>query len=568
MEGPAIGCMRLSTLDHAPEHAASVLEAALEAGVRLLDTADVYAPRDDAIGHNERLISGVLREWKGPRIFVATKGGLRRPGGRWVPDGRAKHLRTACEASLRALGVSCIDLYQLHAVDPKTPISTSVRALAKLQRDGLVNRVGLCNVTVEQIEQARAHVEIAAVQVDMSVWDMSPIRGGVVQYCTKHGIALLFHSPLGGAKRKARVPRYSPILAAKNDERSAADVALAWLHSLGGVPLPGPTTVRTARACAKMTPLGKELLERIDAHHCEARQVRIPIEQRRPKPQADGDVVMIGGLQGSGKTTLAQEFVARGYVRLNRDERGGTLKKLHRQLDTLLNEGNRRVVLDNTYTTRAIRNEVIEIAWNHGVPARLLWMDVPVETARAGIVQRILSRTGRLLDPDEIKAQSKTDPSVLSPSIHGKFVRTLERPVEDEGVSIEWRSRARGVPEGPSWVALDLEILRGVPTEALREQLTGCKERVIAVGWCPAERPAPELDAWAKVLNVAIELEVCTHPAGPLSCWCRPPMPGLLLHAAQRNGLQVRRCTFVAGSSFARRFAAACGVETIVDVSS
>src|SRR5687768_17584612 len=122
--------MRLSTApDRDEDRAVAVIRSALDAGATLLDTADAYALHEGDIGHNERLIARALKEWAGDRtrITVATKGGMRRPKGAWVPDGRAKHLREACEASRRALDVDTIDLYQLHVVDPKTPIDTSVR---------------------------------------------------------------------------------------------------------------------------------------------------------------------------------------------------------------------------------------------------------------------------------------------------------------------------------------------------------------------------------------------------------------------------------------------------------
>src|SRR5688572_21711615 len=167
----AIGCMRLSTEpDRDERRAMAVLHAAFDAGVTLLDTADAYCWDDREIGHNERLIAQSLRSWNGDRskITIATKGGMTRPDGRWEPDGRAKHLATACERSCRALDVSAIELYQLHAVDPRTPFSTSVRALASLQRSGLVKSLGLSNVTVGQIEEARRIAPIAAVQVELS----------------------------------------------------------------------------------------------------------------------------------------------------------------------------------------------------------------------------------------------------------------------------------------------------------------------------------------------------------------------------------------------------------------
>ena len=94
---------------------------ALELGVTFLDTADAYCLNDSDAGHNERLIARALETWNGDRsaVVVATKGGLTRPRGEWIPDGRGRHLRAACEASLNALGVSRIDLYQLHAPDPR-----------------------------------------------------------------------------------------------------------------------------------------------------------------------------------------------------------------------------------------------------------------------------------------------------------------------------------------------------------------------------------------------------------------------------------------------------------------
>src|SRR5512145_621969 len=114
----AIGCMRLSTEPGRDEaRSLATLHAALDAGVTLLDTADAYALDATEAGHNERLVARALASWTGDRahVRVATKGGLTRPDGRWVADGRARHLREACEASLRALDVPRLFLYQLHA---------------------------------------------------------------------------------------------------------------------------------------------------------------------------------------------------------------------------------------------------------------------------------------------------------------------------------------------------------------------------------------------------------------------------------------------------------------------
>jgi aryl-alcohol dehydrogenase-like predicted oxidoreductase len=173
-----LGCMRLSTrADRDDERSVAVIRAALDAGATLLDSADSYCLDDRDVGHNERLIARALDGWSGDRrrIVVATKGGMRRPDGAWVADGRAKHLRDACDASLRALGVDTIDLYQLHAIDPKTAIETSVRALARLKTEGKIRDVGLCNVTVQEIQAAQSIVTIASAPAS-NRWSSSTSR--------------------------------------------------------------------------------------------------------------------------------------------------------------------------------------------------------------------------------------------------------------------------------------------------------------------------------------------------------------------------------------------------------
>ena len=202
--------MRLSTsADRDDAAAVAVLRAALEAGVTLLDTADAYCHDDTDVNHNERLIAAALASstLDRSRVLVASKGGLTRPDGRWIPDGRARHLTAACEASLAALGLERIALYQLHTPDPRTPLTTSVRALAALQRDGLVDQIGLCNVTVGQIAEARTIVDVASVQVELNPWNDANVLSGVVRYCIDHRIRLLAYRPLGGPERARKAAR-------------------------------------------------------------------------------------------------------------------------------------------------------------------------------------------------------------------------------------------------------------------------------------------------------------------------------------------------------------------------
>jgi aryl-alcohol dehydrogenase-like predicted oxidoreductase len=333
-----IGCMRFSTeAGRDDERAIAALHAALDAGVNFLDTADAYCLDDGETGHNERLIARALTAWNGDRssIRVGTKGGLTRPQGRWAADGRGRHLAAACDASRRALGVERIDLYQLHVPDPRTPLTTSVRALAALQGDGLVESIGLCNVTVGQIEEARGVAEIAAVQVELSIWNDDNILSGVVRYCLENGIRLLAYRPLGGPQR-ARRTFTDPVLAqvAARHDATPFEVALAWVRSLGDdvVALPGPTRVESARSIGRAARIALTEGDRdlLDDRVPSVRSLRsgARAEQERPAAQSDGEVVLIMGLPGAGKSTIAESFVARGYERLNRDERGGSLAAL------------------------------------------------------------------------------------------------------------------------------------------------------------------------------------------------------------------------------------------------
>ena len=297
-----LGCMRLSTAaDRDDAKSIAVIHAALDAGVRLLDTSDAYCWNESEAGHNERLIARALASWPGNRatVEVATKGGIKRPKGAWVSDAKAKSLRAACEASLGALGVDAIDLYQLHAVDPRTPLETSVRALASLKADGKVKRVGLCNVTVGQIQAAREIVAIDSVQVSLSVLDDDNLRNGVAEYCRDHGIRLIAYRPLGGVDKVARLSRDAVLKeVAERHGKTAQEVALAWLMDLGTVPIPGPARVDTAMSIGRALDvrLTDDDRRMLDAAFS-GRLLRVPRSERRPKAPVDGEVVLVMGMR-------------------------------------------------------------------------------------------------------------------------------------------------------------------------------------------------------------------------------------------------------------------------------
>ncbi len=208
------GGMHLSIQDRPTEaQAIRVIHAALDAGVTLIDTADVYCLDNHDIGHNERLVAGALKSWQGTRdqVIVATKGGVTRPAGRWETDGRPQHLRAACEHSLKALGVERIDLYQLHAPDPRVPLAESVGALAELQQEGKIRWIGLSNVSVPQIWEAETVVPVTSVQNRLNPFFREALAEGVVAYCAERNMGFLAYSPTGGGRLNLKLPAH-PVL--------------------------------------------------------------------------------------------------------------------------------------------------------------------------------------------------------------------------------------------------------------------------------------------------------------------------------------------------------------------
>jgi len=231
------GGMHLSLTDRPPEsEGIQVIHASLDAGMTLIDTADAYCIDGSETGHNERLIARALKEWSGPAetVLVATKGGIVRDRGGWDPNGTPEHLKRACEASLKALGVSQIALYQFHAPDPAVPFEESVGALAELQRAGKVRWIGLSNVSVDQIRRAQRIAPVASVQNRLNPFFREALTGGVVEYCGANGIAFLAYSPTGGGRLTRKLPDH-PALAEIGRRLGATPhaVCLAWVLAQG-----------------------------------------------------------------------------------------------------------------------------------------------------------------------------------------------------------------------------------------------------------------------------------------------------------------------------------------------
>jgi len=575
-----LGCMRLSTRrERHDDGAVAVIRAALDAGLTLLDTGGAYGLDEADRGHNERLIARALAEWDGDRssVTVATKGGMRRPKGAWVPDGRAKNIREECDASRRALGQDTIDLYQLHVVDPKTPLATSVRALAKLKDDGWIRDVGLCNVNVSQIREAQSIVPIFSVQVSLGPLDDENLRNGVAEYCHDNGIRLIAYRPLGGERRKSLARDIVLRTIADRHNATAEEIVLAWLLTFSErvVPLPGATKVESVASIARA--LGIKLTDEdrvaLDAKFSGS-LLRVPRAKRRPS-RTDGDVVIVMGMPGAGKTTVARELEGEGYARLNRDESGGTLAELVPQLEEALSVGKRRVVLDNTYPSRASRNEVVEAAWRHGVQVRCVWLTTDVGHAQINSIRRMIEVHGSLPTPEDIRQRSKRDTRYLLPDAQFRYERVLEPPTVDEGFEVvEPRvPTIRTTPGEKRGLILDLDDLidDNAPSRLgaiVRYRKEGWAVFVhawrpeVARGELTASSVELEFEALLESLGGDVDWAWCPHDAGPPACWCRKPIPGQAIEFAMRRGVALVRSLVIATSASARTMAERVGARS------
>jgi aryl-alcohol dehydrogenase-like predicted oxidoreductase len=243
------GGMPLSTQGRPDEEQGRrVLNAAIDAGMTFVDTADVYCLDDSDIGHNERLIASLDRT----DFKVATKAGLRRPRGAWTNDASPQHIREACEQSLRSLKTDRIWLYQLHAPDPKVTFEKSVEAFAELQREGKLEHFGLSNVSVKQIDAAAKILPVVSVQNRLNPYFRESVK--VAKACAERGIVFLAYSPVGGGRLAKKLPQFDVLIdLARKHDRSVHAVTIAWVRAQGQtvVPIPAARTIEHALDSAK-----------------------------------------------------------------------------------------------------------------------------------------------------------------------------------------------------------------------------------------------------------------------------------------------------------------------------
>jgi aryl-alcohol dehydrogenase-like predicted oxidoreductase len=238
--------------------AMATIHASLDAGVTIIDTADAYALNTDEHGHGERIVAAALKSYGSPtdHVLVATKGGHRRPGdGSWTVHGSPEYVKQACEASLKALGVESIGLYQYHRPDPTVPWADSVGALADLLDAGKIQMAGVSNATVAQIDEAQAVLGGRLVSVQNQFSPRFRSSEGELEHCEKIGVAFIAWSPLGGIGRINQMENDFPGFAEVAQEVGASpqQVTLAWMLSKGTrvIPIPGSSRPLTATASAE-----------------------------------------------------------------------------------------------------------------------------------------------------------------------------------------------------------------------------------------------------------------------------------------------------------------------------
>jgi aryl-alcohol dehydrogenase-like predicted oxidoreductase len=265
-----LGCMPLSNIkmvDHR-EQAIATIHHAIDLGITLLDTANVYSPTWDTVGHNETLVAEAVRSYSGSsdisKVVITTKGGITKPAENVAErDGTREGLLKACEASLKRLDTSSIELYQFHRHDPSVTYTEQMLSLKALKDAGMVKRIGLSNAQGPELAVA---LEILGGPNDGGVVSIqneySPRYRGeqdVLDKCSELGIAFLPWSPLGGAAQAGEVgSRYSDFASVATEVGATAqEVVLAWLLALTPVmiPIPGATKLATVASIVRSSAL-------------------------------------------------------------------------------------------------------------------------------------------------------------------------------------------------------------------------------------------------------------------------------------------------------------------------
>ena len=260
-----LGGMPLSIEGRPDDRSRSIatIHEALDAGITFIDTADAYHVDGTDIGHNETLIAEALAAYGGDTsgVLVATKGGHTRPGGgSWDLNGTPEHLRSACDESLKRLGVEAIGLYQFHRPDPKVPYAESIGGIRDLLDEGKIRMAGISNADLTQIEEANEILGGRLVSVQNEFSPAFRSSEPELDHCADMGIAFLPWSPLGGISKASDLGAEHAAFReiAQSHGVSPQQVTLAWMLGKGPhvIPIPGssrPETIRDSAAAVDLT---------------------------------------------------------------------------------------------------------------------------------------------------------------------------------------------------------------------------------------------------------------------------------------------------------------------------
>ena len=274
------------------------------------------------------------------------------------------------------------------------------------------------------------------------------------------------------------------------------------------------------------------------------------------------------GIPGAGKSRVAEDYADRGYVRLNRDERGGSLRELAAELDEQLSSGVQRAVLDNTYLTRAARSYVIDTAARHHATAACVWLDTPLAEAQVNLVERLLERFGALPTPAELRERARREPGLHAPTTQMRAARELEPPSTDEGFArverLPFTRTRRSERDRPGVFVAAAALADGGWHRAL--QHADRRAPHLLFDWRPdarADALAVDVARLSNEVSGPVQSALCPHPAGPPICWCRPPLPGLLLAFAREHGIEPGESILVGASRAHRTLATTLGARYV-----
>lgn len=299
-------------------------------------------------------------------------------------------------------------------------------------------------------------------------------------------------------------------------------------------------------------------------------------------------IVIICGINGGGKTTLAQKYIDDGYYRVNRDELGGKLKDLHQFVIDAHQQGHTKFVLDNTFRDVEARRPIIETAEKLGLPIKCVWLNTSLEEAQVNACTRMLLRAGKLLGPDDFKKTK--DPNLFPPAALFGYRKEFEKPTLSEGFeSIEEVPfvRSRGsdycnkalildfddtlrVSKGPEGYPCNTDEIEMLPGRSEKIQYYRDKGYVIAgvSNQSGIEKGKLSLQAAIDCFNYTcdqlkqeIDYLFCPHASFPVKCFCRKPHPGNGVVLIEKYKLDPSQCVFVGDQTSDKTFSERCGFQ-------